>query len=92
MPKASRSEKFSNSIEFSLAHLSLIRALKLYTPMSANGPGFLIHGSNGTKDYKERSRIKCSKTMTRRLNRSGKYVKSSKILQIGKSITSKTKL
>ena len=60
--------------------------------MSVNGPGFLILGLNGTKDYKGKSRTKCSKAMTKRLNRSGKYVKSSKILQIGKSITSKTKL
>ena len=92
MPKVNRSEKYSNSIEFLLELLNSIRALKLYTPMSASGHGFLIHGSNGTKDYKGTNRIKCSKAMTKRLNRSGKYVKSSKILQIGKSITSKIKL
>ena len=92
MPKVNKFVKYSNSIGFLLGLLSSIRALKLYTPMSASGHGFLIHGSNGTKDYKERSKTKCSKAMTKRLNRSGKYVKSSKILQIGKSITSKTKL
>ena len=92
MPKVNRSEKYSNSIGFSLALLSSIKALKLYTPMSVNGPGFLILGLNGTKDYKGKNPTRCSKIMTKRLNRSGKYVKSSKILQIERSITSKTKL